>query len=468
MRTPRDTITLHDYLRVLRARRWTIVATTVLAVAIAGLYAAVRSPSYDATASIEFQTRYISLFAPGVQLPPDVTPSQTAAANSRLVARPEVVTAAKTALATRVSAAQLAADVSTTIQPDSNLVEITASTGNAAFSARVANAFAVATRIFAATNDRGLYANESAELSAALSKGGLDRIAKKAYRTAIGRLDVLSRVADPVLIVLPATAPAQPSAPQPARDIVLAVILGVIAGIGAAFLLNALGGALLDRRQVEEELRLPLVGEIPAAQGVKGARAGAAELEPFRTLRTRVRHLVGEDRLRAVVVASPLGASSTTQVAAGYARACAAAGERTILVQCDSGRPSLRQGAAGTGESGLLVIPAADERVAVAIGSERFPAFLDALQAECDVVVFDAAPLPASSTLQIAAAADAVLFCVRLGATKRAEALAARDALGWLSDTPAGVVVAAPRPAGRSWLRVQALTRKLPSVARTR
>ena len=253
MESSSNTTTIADYLRVLAARRWIVVGVTAVAIAIAIAYSALRHPVYDATASIQFQTKYISVFTPGVELPPDVTPSQTAAANSRIVTRPEVSAAVKKALSSSRSAGSLAGEVSTTVQPDSNLIDVTASTGDARFSAQLANAFAEQTRIFAAKSDRSEFANQATELKQSLTKnaGELDAATKKAYGSAIARLTILGQVADPVEIVRPATVPTRQAAPRPLRDTALAAILGLIVGVAAAFLTNSLARTAPASKPVE-------------------------------------------------------------------------------------------------------------------------------------------------------------------------------------------------------------------------
>ncbi len=483
MRSSSDTITLRDYLRVLSTRRWTVVSVTVIAVGIGAAYAVLRHPTYNAVASIQFQTKYISVFTPGVQLPPDITPSQTAAADSRIVTRPEVVAAVKKSLSSRLSIQELRQNVSTTVEPDSNLIDITASARRARLSEQIANAFASQTRIFAATNDRGLFASEAAELRKALSgASGITPSTAKAYRSAIARLTVLSQVADPVAIIRPATVPRQPAAPRPVRDTTLAAVLGVIVGIGLAFLRNALDQRIRDPREVEQALGSPLVGYVPATTsslvigGENGSSALRSEqLEPFRVLHTNVTYLAGRRRVQSVVVTGPAENGDRITVARWYAYVCAADGQHTVLVDCDlraarladsfgvSSSPGLTDHLAGNAtlddirrsmdvagsdeECALTLIPAGSNGSATAepIVSGRLKEFVKQLLNEYEVVVFDAAPLPANETLQIVPLADAVLLCVRLGKTMLPRAQAARDSLNRLPAKPIGIVVTGVR-----------------------
>jgi capsular exopolysaccharide synthesis family protein len=267
------------------------------------------------------------------------------------------------------------------------------------------------------------------------------------------------------------------------RDTILALILGLLVGIGAAFLRNALDRRIKDSHQIQHELGIPLVGYVRAdALGLAGVgRNGDSfvsedDLEAFRILRRNVDFLAGDEEISSVVVTSALPEEGKSTVAAWFAYVSAVAGRRTLLVECDLRRPVLatRFGvdrAPGlsdylAGEAKpkdvlrsvnvhgreavdvLPLIPAGENtfQPTEMIGSKKFKAFLDQTTRAYDIVIFDSAPLlPVGDTLELIPQVDAVLLCVRLGQTTKDQAQAAKQAMTHLPDKPTGLVVTGVR-----------------------
>jgi succinoglycan biosynthesis transport protein ExoP len=475
-----DTTTLLDYLHVLSARRWMVIGVTLISIAIGVLYSVLATPTYVATAEIQFQNQKdVNIFTEGVPAPVDVNPIGTAVANSRIVTRPDVVGTVQQTTKTGMTDAQLRGAVTAVVEPTSSLIDIQASTSRASLSADLANAFANATKKVVASDIRGGYIVDASRLRAALRQGGLDATTKTAYRDAIARLDVLGQVADPVTVTRLATAPGGPSSPKPVLDTILAGILGLIVGIAAAFAANALDRRLYDQRQVEHELGWPLVGHVNAdtlglsVADVDGDAATRRDgLEAFRVLRTNVAFLAPDRAITSVVVTSAVAEEGKSTVASWFAYVNAASGRRTLLVDADLRRPVLAErfslGAGpglteylagdtdwesalhllevhgGDGAQPLALLPAGASVFdpSELLGSERFQRFVGDVLGEYELVVFDSAPLlPVSDTLELVLRADAVLMCARLEQTTRRQLQSARDALRHLPERPTGVVV---------------------------
>jgi succinoglycan biosynthesis transport protein ExoP len=475
-----DIAGLRDYLAVLSARRGTIIVVTLIAVAIGLAYSLAKTPTYDATATVTFTdpTKPLSILAPGTQLPVDLNLDKTAAGNANTVKDPAVVAAVQKELNNGTDAAELKSDVNATVQPDSDQIDITASTDGAQKSAKVANAFADQLKIATRSRFRDQFAKDAKELDDTLAGSNSD-VTKSTAEVAVARLQALSKVTDPVAITQPATAPGSPNSPKPVRDTILALILGVLVGIGAAFLRNALDRRVKDSHQIQHELQLPLVGYVRAdALGLAGAgRNGDSfvsedDLEAFRILRRNVDFLAGDKSISSLVVTSALPEEGKSTVAGWYAYVSAVAGRRTLLVECDLRRPVLasRFGVdrapglsdylSGDAEPSdvlrtvsvhgreavdvLPLIPAGENtfQPAEMIGSTAFADFVKQTTKAYDMVVFDSAPLlPVGDTLELIPLADAVLLCVRLGQTTNEQAQAAKQAMTHLPDKPTGLVV---------------------------
>ena len=477
--TSEATTTLRDYLGALRARRGLIIATTLVAVAVGAGYSLIKTPIYETEATLEFTEpdRELPVIAPA-QIQAEQLPDKQAAADTRVVTRDDVVERVRTELGTNLSNDELKDKVQATVQPDSNLVAITVSSGEAEEAAQIANEFAKQTRLAEREEARADYARKAKEVQRA-SAGEDDPVIFGGYRVAISRLKTLASVADPVAITRPAAVPSRPASPKPIRDTVLAAILGLIVGVGAAFVTNALDRRIKDPHDVRRELGLPLVGYVGAdALGLAGVTTNGGDfvseddLEAFRILRSNVDFLAGSTPFSSVVVTSALPEEGKSTVAALYAYVNALAGRRTLLVDCDFRRPVLAErlgvepvpgltnflegevrpnevlrSVSVTGREAvdvLPLIPAGDNafQPAEAIASAPFSSFLEQVTKAYDLVVFDSAPLlPVGDTLELIPQVDGILLCVRLDQTTRQQARAASEALKHLPEKPTGLVV---------------------------
>ena len=163
-----------------------------------------------------------------------------------------------------------------------------------------------------------------------------------------------------VIIVDPAVEPLEPIAPQGARALVLALILGVAAGVGLALARRSLVGGLSDPEQIERELGLPVYASIPHSRAQGGLmrrrrrRAGAESavlatsstadpaVEAIRSLRTSVEFALSDARNNVVNITGPSPGIGKTFVSVNLAHVLADAGHNVLLVDAD-----LRKGNVG-------------------------------------------------------------------------------------------------------------------------
>ncbi|MDQ2676137.1 MAG: CpsD/CapB family tyrosine-protein kinase, partial [Actinomycetota bacterium] len=252
----------------------------------------------------------------------------------------------------------------------------------------------------------------------------------------------------------------------------------------------------LDRRlhgagEAHQELGLPVLGRVSdAALKYPGlARDGAApmsesEFEAFRILRTNLRALSDGEPLNKILVTSSRPDEGKTAVSLSLASACAIAGHKVLLVECDLRRPSFARrlksinqspgltdflmgnaapqdilqvvqlsepagaaslaGAQGQAAGAIVCITAGSivPKPAELIGGKRFAEFLEKVVKAYDMVIIDASPLlSVVDPLELVQHVDGVLICVRSGQTTREEARASRAALAHLPERPSGVVM---------------------------
>jgi capsular exopolysaccharide synthesis family protein len=225
------------------------------------------------------------------------------------------------------------------------------------------------------------------------------------------------------------------------------------------------------------------------------APLAAPDQESFRVLRQNVRYFA-PDPLRTILVTSAISQEGKSTVAACLAAASAAAGHRTLLVECDLRRPVLAarlglpegpgvsdyvtgnaepqdvvrsvsatrvgingaKGAASSAtygdERSLACITAGTQapRPAELLASERFREFLSEVGEVYESVILDTPPLlTVADTLGIVPAVAGILLCVRLRRTTRDQARAAQATLDRLPSRPVGLVLTDMRGAAHGY-----------------
>jgi len=302
-------VELKDYWLAMR-HRWRIVVLIVaLSVGAAALLTWQATPQYASTASIFVST----------------TPSDTTdlyqgnlAATQRVNSYAELVGKRKLAeqvandLGTGLDPATLQESVSTSVNPDTVILEITATDPDPVVARDIAQAYA-----------------------SALS----DEVAS--LETPAGKNDPLVHAS----IVDNARVSSSPVSPQPVRNIGLALVLGLLLGVGAAVLRELLDTSLTTGEDIAEVTTAPVLGRINADN--TAARRSPAEVltdatpwsEAFRVLRTNMQYVEVDHDQKVFVVSSSLPGEGKTTTAANLAITLALAKQRVVLVECDLRRP---------------------------------------------------------------------------------------------------------------------------------
>jgi receptor protein-tyrosine kinase len=137
------------------------------------------------------------------------------------------------------------------------------------------------------------------------------------------------------------------------RNTVLGGVLGLLIGLGLAFMLERLDRRIKEPEDLERIFGLPLLGMIPDSpayprhvagkQGEVPAALPPGELEVFRMLRARLRYFNVDRDLRTVLVTSAASGDGKTTVVQNLAEAAASMGTRVLVIESDLRRPSLAE-----------------------------------------------------------------------------------------------------------------------------
>lgn len=274
-----------------------------------------------------------------------------------------------------------------------------------------------------------------------------------------------------------ATVPTEPSYPNKTLFLLLALLLSGMAGVGVAFLLEHLDDAFSTVRQLEERLGLPHLASVPDVASEIGSgklkapfdvilkRPLSAYSEAFRALRSGIMLSDVDTPPKIVMITSALPADGKTTTAISLARAAAAAGLRTVLLDCDLRRPSVHKSLKVTPKAGVVEFLAGQATLDEALisdkeggllflpvnsgaanppdllGSQHMNTLLNSLRQEFDFIVIDSAPvLPVVDSKVLSRFVDKVVFVVKWRDTPRDAAANAVRELKEAGADLAGVV----------------------------
>lgn len=333
----------------------------------------------------------------------------------------------------------LRSKVSASAVGSSQLINIAVHDGDASRAAKIANRVA---DVFITKTQADRLA-DIARLQAVARSQGLEdtQVLVQAQLLAVGSLRVLE----------PAVVPLSPVQSSTSRNILLAIIAGMVAGVVLAFGLDYLD----DRVKTPEQLRaltgLPTFGSVPLSKKetpLWGESVRNMPIEAYKFLRTNL-ELAALDSVgpKTIVVTSagPREGKSTT--AANLATAIAREGNTVILIDTDLHRPSLHRmfdlgnqrdlvgvtnvlmGKAGiegaehqTRIPSLRIIPSGPlpPEPSRVLRSEAMRQFVETVKGRADFVIFDSPPLLAvSDPIILATLTDAALLVVDRQNTRR-------------------------------------------------
>jgi capsular exopolysaccharide synthesis family protein len=141
-----------------------------------------------------------------------------------------------------------------------------------------------------------------------------------------------------------ASIPTSPSSPKVVQNTALGGVLGLLIGVGLAFLLQQLDRRMKEPEDLVTAFRLPLLGVIPesnAYRSDKDSPLPSRESEAFRTLRAHLRYYNVDRDVRTVLVTSAAPGEGKSTVARYLAEAAATLGTETLLIEADLRRPAL-------------------------------------------------------------------------------------------------------------------------------
>jgi capsular exopolysaccharide synthesis family protein len=263
-----------------------------------------------------------------------------------------------------------------------------------------------------------------------------------------------------ISIVDRAEVPATPARPRRAQSLLVACMLGLMGGVGLAFLLEYLDTNIKDAREVESVLRMPILGLVPSWEGsrrllnaddeprfalVAHSEMASVYAEAFRNLRTSLLYSAPDHPPKTIMVTSLQPEDGKTSTVTNLATTLAQLGAGEVLViDADMRRPNLHE-ILGVGQApglstfltgqasleqvivptrvpNLSMIPAGRSPLnpAELLASERLGQTLETLGRRFAHIVLDTGPIfGVSDALILAARVEGVVLVLRQGRASR-------------------------------------------------
>jgi polysaccharide biosynthesis transport protein len=333
-------------LKVLRERWWLVLLCPIIALAAAVVYVERQPKQYTAVAKLQFSNNSLPSQVAGVSGSQSVDPEGEKATNVELVTTPPVAELVVKSLKLKMTSGELLEQVSASNPQNDYIVDISVTDSDPGQAATIANAFARQYVVYSeAQNINQLVKGEQLITRKIEQLPSTDTVDRANLLGLYQKLLLLQSVqSGNAQVVSTASIPGSPSSPKKKSTAIIALVLGLLLGIGLAFVLDLIDRRVKSWEEFEELYGIPALASIPQLpRRPRTARDLEIALEPFRILNNGLSLLPHTGSINTVVVTSAIAGEGKTSVALGLARAAAYSEREVILVEADLRRPSLEQ-----------------------------------------------------------------------------------------------------------------------------
>ena len=342
-----EPIEVRRYVDAVRRGRWLILTLALSAALVAYILSSLAPDRFTATATIV--KRVTSASAETVDVDSLARELSTI---GQLLVTTDVLDRAAERVGDGETATRLSRSVKSKVDPEANLIFISATARDPRKAARIANSVA------------DTFVKEQAEVSRqqyeAARQGLLQQLRtlrstdpgaeqqERAIRSRLSDIGVAQAAAGIDLRVAQrAGVPRERTSPKPLRNAVIALFLGLFIGVLIALARDQLVPRVSGARELSRLLDLPMLAAIPYVRrrlrGGRGVLTGM-EYESYQTLGASIRFsLPAEEGPHVLLITSGLHAEGKSTVTARLGRALAQAGHQTLLVSADLRWPTLHE-----------------------------------------------------------------------------------------------------------------------------
>jgi Mrp family chromosome partitioning ATPase/capsular polysaccharide biosynthesis protein len=496
-RSERPVSTLHDYLDVLRRRKW-IVVLVLTCVPVVAVLISMRQPAvYQASAEVLVSRQTLATQLFNLSDPAALDAGRIAKTQARLARSPDIARRTLDALGLGDrDASELLGASTVTPAEETDILVFSVRDDDPDLAARLASEYASQFAAYRRDLDVGALANarEQVEerIEALEAEGAEGSVVYRSLVDTRQQLEAMEALQSGRATVVRSASSGAQIEPQPRRAGMVGLALGLVLAVTLAFLREALDSRARTSGAVIERLQLPLLARVPGRSRrevrrrpvVMLAAPNGRHAEPFRVLRTKL-EFANLDRAGArIMVTSAEAKEGKSTTVANLAVALARAGRRVLLVDMDlrspalhklfelGDRPGVTDVVLGTVELDEALAPVSISPFGADISSNGFarlagdgllevlsagthpsnPAemislvartdMLEVLSGRADIVLLDAPPLlSASETLALTARVNALILIARAHAVRVQTLDEVRDILDACPTVKLGLVL---------------------------
>jgi polysaccharide biosynthesis transport protein len=458
--------TIGDYLGVVRRYKWIIIVAALVVPTVA-YFMSSRSPKiYQASADVLLNRQDLGATITGLPTQSTATDPYRYALTQERLAEASTVSDRALEIAGLENLEGWGSDVSA--DPDTDILSFNVTHADPDIATRLANAYAKAFTQYKLETDTASLTRARTEIQGRLAElREAGATGTDTYQELLGQaqdLRTLEILLAPASVISIADG-AGKIAPTPQRAATLGLLLGLLLGIGGAFVLNAFDRRIRHADEVEYELQIPLLAKLPTPG--RGDAATILERPPDETTEAVARLRASFDftnqslgaKTVMVTSAGPREGKSTT--IANLAIALARTGRHVVLVDLDLRRPMLSRlfhlpegpgitdfaardtelvdvlqpvgvtplrarvasiGSSEVGQGRLEVVTTGRTRVepAAFVESSGLTEALHTLRNHAEIVLVDAPPILATGdSIALTGKVEAILLITRLGTLTR-------------------------------------------------
>jgi capsular exopolysaccharide synthesis family protein len=468
MDSEQTNLNFEQVLGIIRRRAGWILLCIVLVAAAAYGFSKHQTKKYTATASLVFNNNQLGQQVAG--LPAIASSNQQAQQNTnlKLVQLGDMAEKTASLVGQGLTKERVNADLSVSAQSESNIVDVSVTATSPALAASIANAYANQFVKEQQDSNHAYYASALKLVSKQLGtlspkeKAGTAGLALQDRAQSLGVLAELRN--GNVQVAQAATVPTTPSSPKVSRNTAVGAVLGLLLGLGVAFLLERFDRRIREPKDLEAIYNLPLLGVVPESTALsRSARSKqdakealpASEAEAFHLIRAHLRYFNVDRELHTLMIASAAPGDGKTTIARHLAGSAARMGSRVLLLEVDLRRPTIAQqlnvpsgpgvadvligavslseatqtvdldlprveGSGGRGFDVLVAGASLPPNPGELIESHAMESLLQQAKSKYDLVVIDTPPLTAvSDAFPLLSKVDGVIIVGRVGRNRR-------------------------------------------------